>query len=112
VGCISRFTVFIFVQSCFLLTAPPLKSFHLIHAEILTACESTALPTIRARERRPERLKKYCSHSERGFLGSGEALAKEQVLRNPVTEPKRSQNPKRPLFVPSDRMATVFLKML
>jgi hypothetical protein len=26
-----------------------------------------------------ERLKKYCSHSERGFLGFGEALAKEQV---------------------------------
>ena len=26
-----------------------------------------------------ERLKKYCSHSERGFLGSGEALAKEQA---------------------------------
>ena len=40
-------------------------------------------------------------------MGSGEALAKEQVLKNPVTEPKRpvrrslggggSQNPKRPL---------------
>jgi len=26
-----------------------------------------------------ERLKKYCSHAERGFLGFGEALAKEQV---------------------------------
>ena len=26
-----------------------------------------------------ERLKKYCSRSERGFLGFGEALAKEQV---------------------------------
>jgi len=26
-----------------------------------------------------ERLKKYCSHLERGFLGFGEALAKEQV---------------------------------
>ena len=50
-----------------------------------------------------ERLKKYCSHSERGFLMArpartfGEALAKEQVQENPVTEPKRSQNPKRPL---------------
>jgi hypothetical protein len=33
---------------------------------------------------------------ERGFLGFGEALAKEQVPSNPVTEPKRSQNPKRP----------------
>jgi hypothetical protein len=28
---------------------------------------------------RQERLKKYCSRSERGFLGFGEALAKEQV---------------------------------
>jgi hypothetical protein len=44
-----------------------------------------------------ERLKKYCSHSERGFLGFGEASAKEQVQENPVTEPKRRQNPKRPL---------------
>jgi hypothetical protein len=43
------------------------------------------------------RLKKYCGHSERGFLGFGEASAKEQVQCNPVTEPKRSQNPKRPL---------------
>jgi hypothetical protein len=25
----------------------------------------------------PEHLKKYCSHAERGFLGFGEALAKE-----------------------------------
>jgi hypothetical protein len=33
-------------------------------------------------------------------LGFGEALAKEQVQRNPVTEPKRSQNPKRPLPAP------------
>ena len=56
-----------------------------------------------------ERLKQSCSHSERGFLGSGEALAKEQVSKNPVTEPKRlvrrslgeggSQDPKRPLSV-------------
>jgi hypothetical protein len=34
---------------------------------------------------------------ERGFLGFGEASAQEQVQSNPVTEPKRSQNPKRPL---------------
>jgi hypothetical protein len=26
-----------------------------------------------------ERFKKYCSHSERGFLGFSEALAKEQL---------------------------------
>jgi hypothetical protein len=30
-------------------------------------------------------------------LGFGEASAKEQVQRNPVTEPKRSQKSKRPL---------------
>jgi hypothetical protein len=30
----------------------------------------------------------------------GEASAKEQVQKNPVTEPKRSQNPKRPLPPP------------
>ncbi len=44
-----------------------------------------------------ERLKKYCSHSDRGFLGFGEDSAKEQVQEDPVTEPKRCQNPKRPL---------------
>src|SRR5450756_1246662 len=48
-----------------------------------------------------ERLKKNCSRSERGFLGLASGadhrpLAKEQVPSNPVTEPKRSQNPKRP----------------
>ena len=47
--------------------------------------------------RRLERLKKFCGHSERGFLGFGEASAKEQVQEEPVTEPKRRQNPKRPL---------------
>jgi len=47
--------------------------------------------------RRLERLKKYCGHLARGFLGFGEASAKEQVQSNPVTEPKRSQNPKGPL---------------
>jgi hypothetical protein len=26
-----------------------------------------------------EHLKKYCSHSKRGFLGSGEASAKDQA---------------------------------
>jgi hypothetical protein len=40
---------------------------------------------------------KYCDHLQRGFLGFGEASAKEQVQSNPVTEPKRSQNPKGPL---------------
>jgi hypothetical protein len=46
----------------------------------------------------PERLKQYCGHLERGFLCFGEASAKEQVQSNPVTEPKRSQNPKGPLL--------------
>jgi len=63
-------------------------------------------------------LKKNCSHSQRGFFGFGEALAKLATfhvgagLKNPVTEPKRSQNQKRPLFSLSLRMASVFLKML
>jgi hypothetical protein len=57
-----------------------------------------------------EHLKKKCSHAERGFLGFGEASAKEQVQSNPVTEPKRSQNPKRPLSLFFFfRVATVFL---
>jgi len=45
---------------------------------------------------RLERLKQYCGHSQRGFLRFGVAPAKEQVHSNPVTEPKQSQNPKRP----------------
>jgi LPS-assembly protein len=49
---------------------------------------------------RSERLKKHRAHSERGFLSFGEALAKEQVGTNPVTEPKRSQNSKRPFSFP------------
>src|ERR1700743_3761213 len=42
-----------------------------------------------------ECLKKYCSHPERGFLGSGEASAKEQVPNDPVTEAKRSRHLKK-----------------
>jgi hypothetical protein len=45
----------------------------------------------------PERPKQDGGHAERGFLGAGEASAKEQVQSDPVTEPKRSQNPKGPL---------------
>jgi len=62
-----------------------------------------------------ERLKKYCGHTERGFLvpgrGSafGEALAKEHGHNGPVTEPKRSQNPKRPLLLlPYPRGCTIY----
>jgi hypothetical protein len=49
-------------------------------------------------------LNKYCGYSERGFLVFGEASAKEQVQKDPVTEPKRSQKPKRPLisFYPAE----------
>jgi hypothetical protein len=38
-----------------------------------------------------ERLKKFCSHSERGLRGFGE----EAGSKKPVTEPKRRQNPPR-----------------
>jgi hypothetical protein len=37
-------------------------------------------PTSDLRPLPSERLKKHCIHSERGFLGSGEALAKWQNL--------------------------------
>ena len=61
-----------------------------------------------------ERLKKYCSHSERGFLGFGEwcrssAFGEGAGLNNPVTEPKRSQNPKRPLlFLPQPNGYSIY----
>jgi len=55
-----------------------------------------------------ERLKKYCSHLERGFLGFGEASSKEHGRKCPATESKRSQNPKRPLSILLIQMATVF----
>jgi hypothetical protein len=56
------------------------------------------LPT-RSLQNNLEHLKKYGSHLERGFVVFGEATAKEQVSKNPVTEPKRSQKPKRPLLL-------------
>jgi hypothetical protein len=43
-----------------------------------------------------ERFKKYCSHSGRGFLVFWRGFGEGAGLNNPVTEPKRSQNPKRP----------------
>ena len=69
-------------------------------------------PTLPDRLLKPERLKKNCSHSERGFLGFWRGFGEGAGLKNPVTEPKRRQNPKRPLFLQPFRMATVFLKML
>jgi hypothetical protein len=45
-----------------------------------------------------ERLKKYCSHSERGFLEFWRGFGEGTGSRNPVTEPKRRQKPKRPLL--------------
>jgi len=53
-----------------------------------------------------ERLKKYCSHLERGFLGFGEALTKEHGRERPATESKQSQNPKGPLSFLLIQMAT------
>ena len=44
-----------------------------------------------------ERLKKYCSRLERGFLVFWRGFRKGAGLKKPVTEPKRSQKPKRPL---------------
>jgi hypothetical protein len=44
-----------------------------------------------------ERLKKYRSHSERGFLIIWRGFGEGAGLKNPVTEPKRSQKSKRPL---------------
>jgi len=44
-----------------------------------------------------ERLKKYCSRSERGFLVFWRGFGEGAGLKNLVTEPKRRQKPKRPL---------------
>ena len=51
-----------------------------------------------------ERFKKYCSHSGRGFLVFGRGFGEGAGLKDPVTEPKRSQNPKRPplYFFPTE----------
>jgi hypothetical protein len=59
--------------------------------ELLAQCQTNDVKEKKARDaiKRLERFKKYCSHSERGFLGFGEALAKEHA-RRPATEPKRS----------------------
>src|SRR5271155_4098636 len=50
---------------------------------------------------RLERLKKYCSHAERGFLVFWRGFGEGACPLRPVTEPKRSQNPKRLLLHPS-----------
>jgi hypothetical protein len=42
-------------------------------------------------------LKKYCSHSERGFLIFWRGFGEGAGLKKPVTEPKRRQKSKRPL---------------
>jgi hypothetical protein len=44
-------------------------------------------------------LKKNCSHAERGFLSFWRGFGEGAGLNNPVTEPKRSQNSKRPLLL-------------
>jgi hypothetical protein len=48
--------------------------------------------------RKIERLKKYCSHLKRGFFGFWRGFGEGAGLKSPVTEPKRSQNQKRPLL--------------
>jgi hypothetical protein len=51
-----------------------------------------------------ERFKKCCSHSGRGFLVFWRGFGEGAGLNNPVTEPKRSQNPKTPppYFFPAE----------
>jgi len=44
-----------------------------------------------------ERLKKYCGHSERGFLAFWRGFGEGASPQRAATEPKQSQNPKRPL---------------
>ena len=44
-----------------------------------------------------ERLKKYCSLEERGCLVFWRGFGEGACPQRPVTEPKQSQNPKRPL---------------
>jgi hypothetical protein len=44
-------------------------------------------------------LKKNCSHAERGFLSFWRGFGEGAGLKDPVTEPKRSQNSKRPLLL-------------
>jgi hypothetical protein len=44
-----------------------------------------------------ERLKKCCSHFGARIFGVWRGFGEGAGLKNPVTEPKRSQNPKRPL---------------
>jgi hypothetical protein len=46
-----------------------------------------------------ERLKKNCSHSERGFLIFWRGFGEGAGLKNPVTELKRSQKSKRLLVL-------------
>jgi hypothetical protein len=64
---------------------------------VSTSAQASGLGIDTHQIQNPERLKQYCGHLERGFWGFGEASAQEQVQSNPVTEPKRSQNPKGPL---------------
>src|SRR5262249_33655871 len=44
-----------------------------------------------------ERLKKYCSRFGARIFGFWRGFGEGAGLKNPVTEPKRSQKPKRPL---------------
>jgi hypothetical protein len=58
---------------------------------------------IRLRVSKPislERLKKYCSQFGAGIFDFWRGFGEGAGLPNPVTEPKRSQKPKRPLSLP------------
>ena len=57
-----------------------------------------------------ERFKKFCSRSERGFLGFGEVSAKTHARSGLQLSRNEAKNPKRPLLSLSSRMATAFLK--
>ena len=49
-----------------------------------------------------ERLKENCSHFRARIFGLWRGFGEGAGLQNPVTEPKRSQYPKRPRFLPPE----------
>jgi hypothetical protein len=59
-----------------------------------------------------ERFKKYRSQFGARIFGFWRGFGEGAGLKNPVTEPKRSQKPKRPPLRSLRRMATVFFKPL
>src|SRR5438270_435750 len=77
------------------------------------AARFTTTPTKRAKMNpgELERLKKYCSQFGARIFGFWRGFG--EGLKNPVTEPKRSQKPKRPLSqFPSPNGYSIFLTAL